>query len=788
MVTIEIDGKQIEAEEGKMIIDVADAAGITIPSFCYHNKLSVAANCRMCLVEVEKAPKPMPACATPVADGMKVMTRSALARDAQKGTMEFLLINHPLDCPICDQGGECDLQDLALGYGKDISRYQEKKRIVKDKNIGPLIATDMTRCIHCTCCIRFGTEIAGIMELGAIGRGEHMQITTFLEGSVNSELSGNVIDLCPVGALTSKPYRYSARPWELINHDSISPHDAVGSNLTVQTLRNKVMRVLPRNNESINECWIADRDRFSYEAVNSDERLQLPMIRVNGQWQETDWPTALSQAANGMRRVIEKHGADQIGAIAAPNSTLEEFYLLQKLMRGLGSNNIDHRVRQVDFSDDDVLPPFPWLGQAITDLEQAEAVLLIGTNVCKDQPMIGHRLRKARQRGMELMAINSIDYDFKMELSHKIVTNPLDLLRALGGVAKSLGVSRRAKTPETLKDWLAHITPGPEEKAIANVLKDKARATILLGNGANHHCHAAAIRTLATLIAEASGAVLGVLPEANSVGAWIAGCVPHRGPGGENVSGGQNLRTMLSNPLKAYVLFGVEPELDCLDGSRARTAMQAAEFVVMMSAFKPSPFKSDFVDYADVVLPITPFTETDGTFVNMEGRAQAFQAVVNPLGESRPGWKILRVLANQLALDGFDYNTIADIRQEARTELTPEQALKELRFPQQLETKTVDLIRIAETPMYAIDALVRRAPALQQTLDNPRPAAHMNATEADKLGMNDGDSITVRMTEGNTSLPLAVDARIPDGCVYVPVGYVETSSLGAHGPISVRRG
>ncbi len=788
MVTIEIDGQQIEAEEGKMIIDVADAAGITIPRFCYHDKLSVAANCRMCLVEVEKAPKPMPACATPVADGMKVMTRSALARDAQKGTMEFLLINHPLDCPICDQGGECDLQDLALGYGKDISRYQEMKRIVKDKNIGPLIATDMTRCIHCTRCVRFGKEIAGIMELGAIGRGEHTLITTFLEGSVNSELSGNVIDLCPVGALTSKPFRYSARPWELMNHDSISPHDAVGSNLTVQTLRNKVMRVLPRNNESINECWIADRDRFSYEAVNSDERLRLPMIRVNGQWQETDWPTALSQAANGMRQVIEKYGPDQIGAIAAPNSTLEEFYLLQKLMRGLGSNNIDHRVRQVDFSDDDVLPSFPWLGQAITDLEQAEAVLLIGSNVCKDQPMIGHRLRKARQRGTALMAINSIDYDFKMGLSHNVVTNPIDLLRALGGVAKSLGVSRRAKAPETLKDWLADITPGPEEKAIANVLKDKARATILLGNSANHHSHAAAIRILATLIAEASGAVLGVMPEANSVGAWIAGCVPHRGPGGETVTGGQHLRTMLSNPLKAYVLFGVEPELDCLDGSRARTAMQTAEYVVMMSAFKPSPFKSDFVDYADVLLPITPFTETDGTFVNMEGRAQEFQAVVNPLGESRPGWKILRVLANQLAIDGFDYNTIADIRQEARTELIPEQTLKELRFPQQPEAKTVDLIRIAETPMYAIDVLVRRAPALQQTLDNPRPAAHMNATEADKLGMNDGDLITVRMTEGNTSLPLVVDARIPDGSVYIPAGYAETSSLGAHGPISVRRG
>ncbi len=790
MVTIEIDGRQIEAEVGKNIIEVADGAGIHIPRFCYHEELSVAANCRMCLVEVEKAPKPLPACATPVTDGMKVMTRSAYAREAQKGTMEFLLINHPLDCPICDQGGECDLQDTALGYGKDVSRYQENKRIVKDKDISPLISTDMTRCIHCTRCVRFGQEVAGIMELGMIGRGEHSRITTFVEKSVNSELSGNVIDLCPVGALTSKPFRYSARSWELSNHDVVSPHDSVGTNLNVQVLHNQVMRVLPRTNKDINNYWIADRDRYSYEAINSEERLQLPMIRVDGQWQDTDWSTALDFAARGIKAAVDKHGADQFGALAAPTSTMEEFFLTQQLARALGSNNVDHRVRQMDFSDDAAMPAFPWLGQSITDLEQNGAVLLIGSNVRKDQPMIGYRLRRAYQNGATIMAINSIDYDFDtMGVTLKVIVDQMSMLRSLAAIAKVLGGDKQASLPQGIQSWIAQSSPSDTEKAIAKALKQNKKASVLLGNASAGHCHAAGVRAMAQLISELSGTVIGYLPEGNSVAAWLAGCIPHRSSNGQAVnSSGRHVRGMMSHPLKAYLLLGVEPELDTLDSSRARTAMQVAEFVALMTAFKPAALSSNALEYADVLLPIATYAESEGTHVNLEGVMQSYAAAVRPVAEARPAWKVLRVLGNQLGLDGFDYNTIADVRAACPAEVpTPSATLSDWCYPQAPDNKSFDLIRIAEAPMYATDMLVRHAASLKKTLDNPAPAAHMSGQQAEKLGLQDNDNVTLRMTEGNVTLPLVVDGRIPDGCVYVPVGYAETSTLGAHGPATVAK-
>jgi len=789
MVTIEIDGKKIEAKEGSMVIQAADAAGIYIPRFCYHDKLSVAANCRMCLVEVEKAPKPLPACATPVAEGMKVMTRSEYARNAQKGTMEFLLINHPLDCPICDQGGECELQDLAVGYGKDASRYLEKKRIVKDKNIGPLIATEMTRCIHCTRCVRFGQEIAGIMELGASGRGEHTRIGTFMERSVDSELSGNVIDLCPVGALTSKPYRYQARPWELQDNDSIAPHDSVGSNLNIQTRFGKVLRVVPRDNEQVNECWISDRDRFSYEALNGEDRLSRPMIKRNGVWQEVEWQEAMQFAADGIKKIVNQHGIKELGALASPASTLEEFYLLQKLLRTLGSGNIDHRLRQLEFSDDEILPAFPWLGVSIDELENTDAVLLVGSNIRKDQPMLGHRIRKAAKKGAAVMTVNSVNYQFNYKLAEQVTDSPMNIPLVLAGIA-SLAAQKTGKTvPPELQPWLNAGISGDTEARIVEQLLAAKQGNVLLGNSAISSTMLPVLRVLAQFIAECTETEFGIIPEANSAGAWLAGAVPHRGvAGGHTLVKGRNVRSMLSEPLKAYITLGIEPELDCLDGSRARTAMHAADFVVMLTTFKPCRDGTEAEAYADVLLPIAPFTETAGSFVNAEGRIQSFNGVATPHGETRPAWKVIRVLANLLGADGFDQITINDVRAELDfSEIDMSLELREGKVPEKTDTRAVDMIRLADVPMYAVDSIVRRASALQATHDNPPPAARLNQVEADRLGVFNGTPVTVRMVEGSAELPVVVDPRVPDGCVLVSSGYAETATLGAFGPATVVR-
>ena len=785
-VNIEIDGKPVEAEEGSMLIQAADAAGVYIPRFCYHDKLSVAANCRMCLIEVEKAPKPMPACATPVAEGMKVFTKSETARQAQRGTMEFLLINHPLDCPICDQGGECDLQDLAVGYGGDVSRYQENKRVVPSKNIGPLITTEMTRCIHCTRCVRFGQEIAGIMELGAVGRGEHTRIRTFIDRSVDSELSGNVIDLCPVGALTSGPFRYSARTWEMQDHPSISPHDAVGSNLTIQTRGHKVMRVLPRENEEVNECWLSDRDRFSYEAVNSEDRLERPMIKHNGEWQEVEWQQALDFTVAGFKKIIKNKGANQLGALASPTATLEEFFLLQKLMRGMGSSNVDHRLRQIEFGDDDISPLFPWFGQNISDFENVDAALLVGTNIRKEQPILGHRLRKASRKGAAIMALNPVDYDFSYPLADKVIAAPGVLANSLAAIAKVLSEKSGKSLPAGASSWTKGASPSETEIRIATTLMEKENAVVLFGPLLANTAIAPAARALAELVAELAGAKLGALPDANSVGGWLAGCVPHRGVAGAEVAAGHNARSMISEPLRGYLLFGVEPELDFSDGSRARTAMHAADFVAMVSAFKPSTTGTTANDYADVLLPMGTFTETAGTYVNGEGRVQPFTGAVPPRGEARPGWKILRVLGSMMEVDGFDFVSIDDVRADMGFGDVPASSkLKTWRIPEKVEPRQTDLNRITEVPIYVVDALVRRAPALQATHDNPPPAARMNANQAGKSGVSEGQRVTVRMVEGSADLDLVIDERVPDGCVLVAQGYAETATLGSCGPATV---
>ncbi|OGI47509.1 MAG: NADH-quinone oxidoreductase subunit G [Candidatus Muproteobacteria bacterium RIFCSPHIGHO2_01_FULL_65_16] len=790
-VTIVVDGKKIQVRKGAMLIQATDAAGVYIPRFCYHKKLSIAASCRMCLVEVEKAPKPMPACATPVADGMIVRTRSDKARAAQQGVMEFLLINHPLDCPVCDQGGECQLQDLALGYGKDVARFTEPKRAVVDKDIGPLIATEMTRCIHCTRCVRFGKEIAGVMEFGGLGRGDRTEIRTFLDGSVNSELSGNVIDLCPVGALTSKPYRYSARPWELRGRASVAPHDCVGSNLTVQTRNGRVLRVLPRENEAVNECWLSDRDRFSYEALNSEERLRAPMIRVNGMWEETDWNTAIEFTAQGLKQALKTHGPDGVGALAAPGATLEEFYLLQKLVRALGSGNVDHRLRQSDFSDDAAMPPFPWLGQALADLEQLAAVLLVGADPRREAPLLNLRLRKAALRGACVMAVNAVDYDFNYKIAHKTVTDPLKLLERLAGVAKALGALKGAELPAPFTAQYRDVAPTETDQAMARALAERRPAAVLLGALATSHPLSASVRALAQLVAETAGARFGFIPEADSAAGWLAGCVPHRGPAGKPAApAGRNAAAMLREPRQAYLLLGVEPELDGISGARALAAMQAAQFVAMLTTFKPSPFRTRAVEYADVLLPLAPFTETAGTFVNAEGRRQEFNGAVAPLGQARPGWKILRVLGNLLGLSGFEQADIEDVRREIDTgAVAPTARLGAWQLsavpPAGLAAPSGQVLRIAEVPMYAVDAITRRAASLQKTAANPEPAACLNAAQAERLKLKDGDGVLVRMIEGDARLKVVVDARVPDGCVLIPAGCPETATLGGHGPATI---
>ncbi|OGA33091.1 MAG: NADH-quinone oxidoreductase subunit G [Betaproteobacteria bacterium RIFCSPLOWO2_12_FULL_64_23] len=765
MPKVEIDGRQIEVHNGATVMDAANALGIAIPHFCYHKKLSIAANCRMCLVQVEKAPKPMPACATPVTDGMKVFTESEYARTAQKGVMEFLLINHPLDCPICDQGGECQLQDLAVGYGNSASRYREEKRVVFHKNVGPLISMEeMSRCIHCTRCVRFGQEIAGVMELGMMGRGEHAEIVSFVGRSVDSELSGNMIDLCPVGALTSKPFRYSARTWELARRKSVSPHDSLGSNLMVQVMANKVMRVLPLENEELNECWLSDRDRFSYEGLNCADRLTQPMLKVDGQWQEVDWPQALAAAAKGLKDVQAQHGAQALGALAAPHSTLEELHLLGKLMRGSGSENVDFRLRQSDFSADRKQLGAPWLGMNIADINGLDRVLVVGSFLRKDHPLVANRLRQAAKRGQQVNLIHASDDDLLLDLANKAIVPPQELPELLAQVVKAVAEAKQQPAPAAL----AGVKIGAEAKNIAASLASGARTGIFLGNLAAQHPQATQLRLLAQELAGLLGASFGFFGEAaNSVGGYLAQAVPG--------AGGLDAAAMLAEPRKAYLLLNAEPELDCNDPHTAMKAMHAAEFVICLSAYKGlAPA------YASVLLPIAPFTETSGSFVNAEGRMQSFNGVVKPLGEARPAWKVLRVLGNLLGLAGFDYDSSEQVREELGKpgEFAGKLDNRLAGIALQTPSASGGLQRIADVPIYAGDAIVRRAASLQQTRDAGEPRAWMNAALLARLGLKDGQAVKVRQGEGEAAMNAALDERLPRDCVRLAAAHAATSDLG----------
>jgi NADH-quinone oxidoreductase subunit G len=769
-VKLEIDGRTVQVPGGSTIMDAAHKLDIYVPHFCWHKKLTIAANCRMCLVQVEKAPKPMPACATPVSEGMKVWTHSEEAIEAQKGVMEFLLINHPLDCPICDQGGECQLQDLAVGYGASASRYQEAKRVVLDKNLGPLISTDMTRCIHCTRCVRFGQEVAGVMELGMIGRGEHAEIIAFVGKTVDSELSGNVIDLCPVGALTSKPFRYTARTWELARRKSVSPHDGLGSNLVVQVKNERVMRVVPLENEAINECWLSDRDRFSYEGLNAEDRLTRPMVRRDGAWRETDWQTALEHVATGLARIRDRHGPAALGAIVSPHATLEEMHLAQKLLRGLGSDNVDFRLRQTDFSSDAIdraAAPVPWLGMSIAEFAALDRFLVVGSFLRKDHPLLAHRLREATKKGAQLSVLHCASDDLLMRVAHREIVVPSALPRALAQIVLAAAIGAGKPAPRALS---ALEAPAAAQVIAASLLGGERRG-VFLGNLARQHPRAAQLHALAQALASLTGAKLGVLTEAaNSVGGYVADALPRQvGLHAQALLGG-------AEPRKAYVLLHAEPELDAADPVAACAALAQAELVVALTAFKSAADR-----HAHVLLPISPFTETAGTFVNCEGRPQAFNGVVQPLGDARPAWKVLRVLGSMLGITGFGLDSIEQVRAELPS---AEEIGTRLSNATTVEIESPELAsdgveRLTDVPVYFSDPLVRRAPSLQKTVDARPPVARANAATLARLRLAAGATARLRQDGGEALLGVALDAGLPDGCLRVPAGHPATSGLGA---------
>jgi NADH-quinone oxidoreductase subunit G len=766
-IEIEIDGKKLKAEANQTVIQVADNAGIYIPRFCYHPHLSIPANCRMCLVELEKSPKPVPACATPVMPGMKISTKSQKTVLAQKAVMEFLLINHPLDCPICDQGGECELQDLAMGYGSSHSHYDECKRAVADEDLGPLIASDMTRCIQCTRCVRFGDEIAGLRELGVMYRGEDEAIQTYVKQAITSEVSGNIIDLCPVGALTSKPYRFTARPWELNQTPSISPHDCIGANIFVHTRYEKVMRVVPRENKTVNETWISDRDRFSYTGLSHPHRLETPMMKMDGEWQAVSWQQALDFIANEWRDIIATHGADKIGALISPSATVEECYLLQKWMRALGSPHIDHRLREIDMSDQAEMPLFPGSEIAITEIAECDAIILIGSHLHKEQPLAALQVRKASLKGAAVIAINPMDYRFHFPLAAKKILAPQVLPQALAAMANAF---------ETLFSEVS------SDDFLKQPLIDKKKVCVILGAQVMHHPQAAFIRYITQKIAvQINAKIIMMTDGGNAAGAWLAGAVPHRHAAGESIHHvGLDAQAMLHKPRKAYALLNIEPT-DCADPVLMEEALKQAQSVVALSLYRNTVLEK----YAQVILPIAAWTETAGTLVNVTGEIQSFVGVAKPYGESRPAWKILRVLANFFALEGFDYTSAEEVKHEWLQFMHQKAVGMKLSyshfsaksFP---SVKEKIISRIGEIPLYAVDSIVRHASPLQkmQTItDNHLLTARMHPDTAAYLRVAEGQTVRVRQHGSEITLPVVLDTRVALQAVYIPGGIEKTAML-----------
>lgn len=783
MVQIEIDGKPIKVNQGSMIIEVADEAGIPIPRFCYHKKLSIAANCRMCLVEVENAPKPLPACATPVSEGMKIRTCSKKAIDAQQAVMEFLLINHPLDCPICDQGGQCELQDVALGYGQSYSQFSEGKRSVKDKDIGPLISTEMTRCIHCTRCVRFGDEIAGQRELGGTGRGEHMQIGTFIEQNVSSELSGNVVDLCPVGALTSKPFRFKARAWEMMAKSSVAAHDCIGSNIFYHTLRGQVIRAVPKDNEAVNEIWLSDRDRYSYEALYQN-RLTDPLVKKEGVWQTVDWQEALKLVADKFQDILEKKGPEAIGALVSPNVTLEEAYLLQKVLRDKAIANIDHRLRQSSFNHQEHQAQ-PSLGVRFAALEEANSILLVGCDVRFEAPLIAHRIRKAIKQGATVSVVNPLAIEFNFAIAHSLIEPQGNLVQSLSQLLKAVVQLKPDTTislPENVQQYLNTVTVSEEATNVAKQLITGEKKHLILGAYALSSPQAAWLCYLARALCEMTGASFGEISQgANSAGCWIAGVLPHRGPFSQATTRGKHALEMLKNPLAGYLLVQVDPEYDFIDPALTQKALEQADCVVACSAFDSPSLRR----HADIILPITPHTETKGTFVNAQGDWQGFEAVTVPFANSKPLWKVLRVLGNFWHIPNMDYETLTEVAAEIKEQYAKQPVTKEklLQFaPVELINLRSEqqILRLAPAPIYAVDAMVRNAQSLQQTVLAQSDKIWMNDQTAADQGIKENDQVRIQQ-EGAVSglLTVQLSAGLPNKTILVHAAIQATSQLGA---------
>lgn len=763
MMEIEIDGMKIQAEPGSSVLQAALDAGVAVPHFCYHKKLSVTAGCRMCMVDVHTMPRPLPACTTLVSDGMVIHTDTERVRKARQAVMEFLLINHPLDCPVCDQGGECALQEYAVKYGADRSRYQEEKRIVLVKDIGPLVSMqEMSRCIQCSRCVRFCQEIAGMKELGMMGRGGQIEVAPFPGEWVSSELSGNLVDVCPVGALTSKPFRFSARSWELTSHKSVSPHDSLGSNLVVQTWEGQVKRVLPAENEAINECWLSDRDRFSYEALNSRERLTCPMVKQGGEWIETDWQTALSYVAHGLTHIAEDHGNQSLAALASPQATLEELFLLQKLMRSLGSGKIEYRLRQQDNALDGRV--IPWLGMPVADIAGLDRILVIGACLRQEAPLMAVRFRKAAADGAEVSRIHALDEDWLMPISHQMTGVPARWLGMLAEVACAVARKKGMPVPEGLET----ILPSVPAEAIAASLLSGQRKAVFLGALALQHGQASIIHRMAEWIADQTGAVLGCLPSgANGVGGMVADAYPAPGSG-------VSLETIASETTKAFLLLHTEPELEAFNQPAMAASLKQAEMVVVLSPFCQG------MDYADVLLPVAPFTETSGTYINAAGNCQSFKASVPPLAESRPAWKVLRVLGNFLEAEGFGFETAEAVRDACLASVDLKAALDNHSGlpPVYRANQIPEMSRLGDLPALSADSIVRRAPSLQQTLQASAPAVYLSAARFKSLGLAEGGSVRVIQENGQQVLPAKIDKALPDDAVRLVSGHPDTAMLG----------
>ena len=766
MIKIKIDGKTLEVKPKTSIIEVADKVGIDIPRFCYHKKLSVAANCRMCLVEVKNFAKPLPACATQVMEGMEISTKSKFTKDTQKSVMEFLLINHPLDCPICDQGGECDLQDTAVAYGASKTRYTEEKRVVFDKNIGPLISTDLTRCIQCTRCVRFLKEVGGMAELGLIGRGEHAEISAYVDKSVESELSGNIIDLCPVGALTSKPFRYSARSWELSRRSTIACHDSLGSNIEVHVKDDVVKRVIPKENESINECWISDRDRFSYEGLNHKDRINLPLKREKNQWKEIDWEEAYELIEKNITDIDIKK-SNKIGIICSPQSTLEEGFLLKKIAKELNTSHIDYRLLEKSFSENN-----NWLGCKIDEIESHDAILVVGSNLKHDQPLLAHRFRRYANKKNNFSIITSYDDFYSTRCLEKVIVNPSAYINYLLMILKQVQLSTKYKiNSEVIKNLLKAVKPSNEAKRIAKSLLSNKSKAIFLGHQILHLDDGDNIKLVAMHIAQAVGATFGLIPGyANSVG------LNELNLNTDNISADK----ILSQSKEAYIMMNFDPLYDYHSPKKINSALKKAKFNLAIS-----PYISDSFKEFDVVLPMTPFTETSGTFINMEKTIQSFSAVTPPAGQSRPGWKILRVLANFLQLEGFSYDSSEEVKTDAMIEMDKKNEFSLNDFkPSNIERglEVLNVVRANDS-----DMIVRRATSLHQNKNKDQSCCLINPTTMLEEGLIDGQKIKISSSEAEILINAKADDNVCLNAVVIYGKQDETFILGMHNKVKIKK-